>query len=72
MKVSSYENPPLKIAPKKITPQKINPKKIVPSKSFPPPPLINKKLITKIATTVMRNCKLLPYGPYVVIENKAW
>ena len=68
MKIAPYENthlwkfpplkfPPLKIAPKKITPTKLTPRKLSPM---------------KVATIVVRNWKLLPCGPYVVMKNKAW
>ena len=68
MKIAPYENtylwkfPPLKIAPLKITPKKITPRKLTPRKLSP----------LKVATIVVRNWKLLPCGPYVVMKNKAW
>ena len=68
MKIAPYENthlwkfPPLKIAPLKIAPKKITPTKLTPRKLSP----------MKVATIVVRNWKLLPCGPYVVMKNKAW
>ena len=53
----SLKIPPLKIAPKKITPRKLTSRRLSPM---------------KVATIVLRNWKLLPYGPYVVMKNKAW
>ena len=54
--IATYENcplwkfPPLKIAPLKIAPKKITPRKLTPRKLSP----------MKVATTVVRNWKLLP------------
>ena len=64
MKVPTYESshlwkspPPLKITPKKITPRKLTQRKLSPM---------------KVATIVVRNWKLLPCSPYVVMKNKTW
>ena len=69
MKIVPYENThvwklmPMVVPPSENPPLNVNPKKIVTYEipNFPPP--IN---------IVMRNWKLLPYGPYLVIKNKTW
>ena len=78
-KISPYENCPLwKYLPMKVTPLwNFPPLKITPFKTAPkkdtPGKLTSRKLSPmKVATIVVRIWKLLPYGPYVAMKNKAW
>ena len=68
MKIPTYESSPLwKFLPLKIVPLKTVPKNITPRKLTP-----RKLSSMKVATIVVRNWKLLPCTPYVVMKNKAW
>ena len=78
---------PQKIAPQKIGPWKIAPEKIAtyentypwkfslmkfPLSENPPLKILPKKITPRKLTETERNWKLLPYGPYIVMKNKAW
>ena len=68
MKILTYESPhPLKFPPSENRPlenfpQENYPRKLIPRKLSP----------MKVATIVVRNWKLLPCDPYVIMKNKAW
>ena len=57
LKFPPSENRPLENCPQENYPRKLTPRKLSPM---------------KVATIVVRNWKLLPCGPYVIMKNKAW
>ena len=84
----SVKSAPRKLSPRKLPPRKLSPIKTAPYENCPiwkcPPLKIDPKKTTtrkltlrkfsfmKVATIVVRNWKLLPRRPYVVIKNKVW
>ena len=57
-----WKYPAMKVSPSENCPQENCPRKLTPRKLSP----------MKAATTAVRNWKLLPCSPYVVMKNKAW
>ena len=72
-KIATYENCPLwKYPPMKVPPSENRPLENCPQENYPQKIIPRKLPPMKVATIVVRNWKLLPCSPYVVMKNKAW